>query len=372
MGRTPMTWSGTLLATLACLALLTGCVGKDDAPSSASGPPAAECGRLTGHPDPARQTRAMWISTVGNGDWPDRSGLPAAKQQAQYRHLLDVARKLNFNTVYVQIRPTADAFYPSPYEPWSLYLTGHQGRDPGYDPLRFLVEEAHARGLEFHAWFNPYRVSTQTDPGTWPPAARPAGHPDWVRATAARSGTTRACPRCGPSSQVVLDVVRKYDIDGVHFDDYFYPYPLPPARPSPTRRRSSATARASTTSATGAAHNVDTLIEGLPRGSTRPNLGELRHQPLRRVAQPRPATRRVRHHRAAELRRHLRRQPQLDPARLDRLRRAAAVLADRLQGRRLPHPRPLVGQAGRRHPRAARHRAGRLPGRERTRLEGRR
>ncbi len=263
MGRTRMTVSLTALTALVCLGGLTGCAGKDDSPSSAAGPPAAECGQVSAHADPARQTRAMWIASVGNGDWPAQSGLPADKQKAQYRHLLDVAKKLNFNTVYVQIRPTADAFYPSPYEPWSVYLTGHQGRDPGYDPLKFLVEEAHARGLDFHAWFNPYRVSTQADLGHLAAGSPPRRHPDWVRRYGGALWYDPGLPEVRSLiSQVVLDVVRKYDVDGVHFDDYFYPYPLPgKAFPdAPTFKR-----YGSGFHSVGdwRRHNVDQLIETL-------------------------------------------------------------------------------------------------------------
>jgi uncharacterized lipoprotein YddW (UPF0748 family) len=205
-----------------------GCGGKDDSPSAAAAMPAAECAQAAPVPDPARRTRAMWIATVGNGDWPSRPGLPAAAQRAQYRRLLDLAKKLNLNTVYVQIRPTADAFYPSPYEPWSQYLTGKQGRDPGYDPLRFLVQEAHARGLEFHAWFNPYRVSTQPHLGRLAPGNPARRHPDRVRRYGDALWYDPGLPEVrNLISQVVLDVVRRYDIDGVHFDDYFYPYPVP-------------------------------------------------------------------------------------------------------------------------------------------------
>ena len=112
---------------------------------------------------PKRQFRAMWIASVANLDWPSRTGLSVAAQQAEFRAWLDLAEAHHFNAVIVQVRPTADAFWPSPYEPWSHWLTGTQGAHPGYDPLAFLVQEAHARNLELHAWFNPYRVATHTD-----------------------------------------------------------------------------------------------------------------------------------------------------------------------------------------------------------------
>ena len=205
----------------------------------------------------------MWIATVGNGDWPDRPGLSASKQQAQYRHLLDVAKKLNLNTVYVQIRPTADAFYRSPYEPWSQYLTGHQGGDPGYDPMRFLLAEAHKRGLEFHAWFNPYRVSTQTDLKKLAANNPARRHPDWVRRYGNALWYDPGLPQVRSLiDQVVLDVVRKYDVDGVHLDDYFYPYPLP-GRPFPDKATFKKYGAGAKSVGDWRRRNVDQLVEGL-------------------------------------------------------------------------------------------------------------
>jgi uncharacterized lipoprotein YddW (UPF0748 family) len=241
-----------------------GCAGGHDSPpASAAGLPAAECGQATAHTDPGRHTRAMWITTVNNGDWPDKKGLPAARQQAQYRHLLDVAKKLNFNTVYVQIRPAADAFYPSRYEPWSQYLTGHQGGDPGYDPLRFLVSEAHARGLEFHAWFNPYRASAQADWNKLAPNSQARLHPDWVHRYGGALWFDPGLPQVRDLvGRVVLDVVNRYDIDGVHLDDYFYPYPLP-GRAFPDRATFKTYGKGYKNVGDWRRHNVDTLIQAL-------------------------------------------------------------------------------------------------------------
>lgn len=129
--------------------------------AGASPPGAASCGAGGGGPG---QMRAVWVATVANTDWPSRPGLSVEAQKTEYRDILDHAVRLRLNTVIVQVRPTADALWPSRYEPWSQYLTGTQGRDPGYDPLAFLVAEAHARGLDFHAWFNPFRVGKQGDP----------------------------------------------------------------------------------------------------------------------------------------------------------------------------------------------------------------
>jgi uncharacterized lipoprotein YddW (UPF0748 family) len=178
---------------------------------------------------PKRQLRAMWIATVENMDWPSKPGLSIARQKAQYIRLLDQAKRFHFNAVIVQIRPTADAFWPSTFEPWSHWLTGVQGRDPGYDPLAFLIAQAHARGLELHAWFNPYRVSLQGDLGKLAPDHPARRHPNWIVSYDTPKGKLFYNPGIPAVRRFVeddiLDVVRRYDIDGVHLDDYFYPYP---------------------------------------------------------------------------------------------------------------------------------------------------
>jgi uncharacterized lipoprotein YddW (UPF0748 family) len=176
---------------------------------------------------PKRQFRAMWISTVVNIDWPSRTGLDVETQKAEYLGWLDLAQKLHLNAVIVQVRPTADAFWPSRFEPWSQYLTGTQGQDPGYDPLAFLVEETHRRNLEFHAWFNPYRVSMQTDPTQLVPSHPARVHPDWAWAFGPKLYYDPGKPEVRRFVEdAMLDAVRRYDIDAVHFDDYFYPYPI--------------------------------------------------------------------------------------------------------------------------------------------------
>jgi uncharacterized lipoprotein YddW (UPF0748 family) len=173
------------------------------------------------------ETRAAWIATVDNIDWPSRPGLPAADQQQEFRAVLDDLRQRGLNTVIVQVRPTADAMWPSPYEPWSHWLTGVQGKDPGYDPLAFLVEEAHARGLKFHAWFNPFRVSKQADRAKLVPEHPARQHPDWVFEYGGQLYYNPGQPAVREFvTQVVTDVAQRYAIDGVHFDDYFYPYPV--------------------------------------------------------------------------------------------------------------------------------------------------
>lgn len=181
-------------------------------------------------PPPApREFRAVWVATVANIDWPSAPGLSTGQQQAEARDLIAQARALGLNAIILQVRPAADALYESTLEPWSESLTGTQGRapEPRYDPLAFWVGEAHRAGLELHAWFNPYRARPSS--ARSPLAASHVGlrHSEWVKAygdmlwldpgdTAAEAHTLG----------VILDVVRRYDVDGVHLDDYFYPYPV--------------------------------------------------------------------------------------------------------------------------------------------------
>lgn len=181
-------------------------------------------------PPPApREFRAAWVSTVANIDWPSRSNLPPAKQQQEAIAILERAKALNLNAIVLQVRPSADAIYPSKLEPWSEYLTGAQGREPSpaWDPLQFWVAQAHARGMELHAWFNPYRArhSAAKTPNardhianTKPQVVKQYGKFQWMD-----PGEEAAAQQ---TLDVILDVVRRYDIDGVHLDDYFYPYPI--------------------------------------------------------------------------------------------------------------------------------------------------
>jgi uncharacterized lipoprotein YddW (UPF0748 family) len=178
-------------------------------------------------PKPMREFRGVWVATVANMDWPSKPGLPVAQQKAELLDILDRAVKLRLNAIVFQVRPACDAFYLSKIEPWSEYLTGQMGKapDPLYDPLRFAVEEAHRRGLELHAWFNPFRVRMPA--GKTEPAANHVSrtHPDWVRAYGQQrwlDPSERAAREYSVS--VIIDVARRYDIDGVHIDDYFYPY----------------------------------------------------------------------------------------------------------------------------------------------------
>jgi uncharacterized lipoprotein YddW (UPF0748 family) len=171
--------------------------------------------------------RGVWLATVENRDWPSRPGLSAAAQHKELLAHLDRAARDRLNTVILQVRPTADALWPSPYEPWSQFLTGTQGRDPGWDPLGTAVHEAHARGLQLHAWFNPYRIATHSDPSRLAPSHPARRHPDWVVRYAEGLYYNPGLPEVRAFVQrAMLDAVAKYPVDAVHFDDYFYPYPV--------------------------------------------------------------------------------------------------------------------------------------------------
>jgi uncharacterized lipoprotein YddW (UPF0748 family) len=179
-------------------------------------------------PPPPREFRAVWVASVANIDWPSRPGLATAEQQAEALAILDRCRALNLNAVILQVRPQADALYESALEPWSYYLTGRQGQppDPYYDPLAFWVE-AHARGLELHAWLNPYRANHPSHQGELSEKSVVRARPELVVALGGKGyfwmdPALRAVQDHGYA--VVADILRRYDVDGIHFDDYFYPY----------------------------------------------------------------------------------------------------------------------------------------------------
>jgi uncharacterized lipoprotein YddW (UPF0748 family) len=180
-------------------------------------------------PSPPREFRGAWIATVANKDWPSAPGLSVAQQKAELISLLDTAVRLKLNAVIFQVRPSCDAVYASSLEPWSYYLTGVPGAapQPYYDPLAFAIEEAHKRGLEIHAWFNPFRARlTPAEPLAATHIART--HPDWVRSYGDQLWLDPGNPGVRDYVvRIVTDVVRRYDVDGVQFDDYFYPYPVP-------------------------------------------------------------------------------------------------------------------------------------------------
>lgn len=192
------------------------------------------CGLFATAPEPQpppapREFRAAWVASVANIDWPSRAGLSNAEQQEEIRRIVERAQWLGLNALIVQVRPAADALYASELEPWSEYLTGEQGRapQPWYDPLALWIAEAHRRGIELHAWFNPYRArhSSAKSPNapnhvasTAPHLVKTYGNSLWLD-----PGEAEATRR---TLDVIADVLRRYDVDGVHVDDYFYPYPV--------------------------------------------------------------------------------------------------------------------------------------------------
>lgn len=178
--------------------------------------------------NPKREFRGVWIASVINLDWPTSPGLSANTQKQQLIDLLDDLKELGFNAVVFQVRPECDALYNSSYEPWSYWLTGTQGKapEPYYDPLEFAVEEAHKRGMELHAWFNPFRAVREV--GNYQVSADHVSekHPDWILTFDNLKILDPGLQEVRDyNTEVIMDVVRRYDIDGVHFDDYFYPYP---------------------------------------------------------------------------------------------------------------------------------------------------
>ncbi len=175
---------------------------------------------------PKREMRGVWISTLTNIDFPKQQYSTTEEQKAEIRQILDQHQTDGINTIFFQVRPTADAFYRSDYEPWSRYLTGEQGTapEPFYDPLSYIIEEAHKRNMEVHAWINPFRVRLNTNDKLIP------GHPynkhkdwgwDYINQTYFDPGIPVAREYC---QKIIMDIVSRYDVDGIHFDDYFYPY----------------------------------------------------------------------------------------------------------------------------------------------------
>jgi uncharacterized lipoprotein YddW (UPF0748 family) len=178
-------------------------------------------------PPVAREFRGVWVATVSNIDWPSKPGLPSEQQQSELVGILDKCVELNLNAVILQIRPAADALYPSKLEPWSAYLTGRMGEPPTpfYDPLEFAVDEAHRRGLQLHVWFNPYRVRLPGVKGEPSADHSSVSRPEIVRQYGEYLWFDPGEPAAVDHFIAVLtDVVERYDIDGVHIDDYFYPY----------------------------------------------------------------------------------------------------------------------------------------------------
>lgn len=213
------------LLALAGTPLLAACATPlPPAPDAAAPEPAAPVPLPA---PPPREWRAAWVATVANIDWPSRPGLPAAAQQAEIRRLCDTAARTGLNALILQVRTSADALYESALEPWSEVLSGTQGRHPGYDPLAVWLAEAHARGLELHAWFNPYRARPGTAKSAPAETHLSRTHAAWVKPYGDQLWIDPGEPAAAEHTlAVVRDVLARYAVDGVHIDDYFYPYPV--------------------------------------------------------------------------------------------------------------------------------------------------
>ncbi len=193
----------------------------------------------TAFAQPKHEFRAVWVATVVNIDWPSKIGLSTPEQQAEVIELLNLHKSLGMNAIILQVRPSADAFYNSKLEPWSRYLSGIQGAAPNpyYDPLQFWIDECHKRGMELHAWLNPYRVAQKfDDPLSENHIA--FAKPEWILKYGNKLYFDPGVPETREFvAKVVQDIVARYDVDAIHFDDYFYPYPLQEAFPDTTSFR---------------------------------------------------------------------------------------------------------------------------------------
>ncbi len=228
--RRAMLALGALGPLAACAPLGSGTPQPTPTPSAASEADPLAAWLQQARP-PQREFRAAWVATVVNIDWPSRRGLDAAALRAEIRQLVSQARSLGLNALILQVRPAADALYPSSLEPWSEFLTGRQGQapegEPGYDPLADWLLQAHAQGLELHAWINPYRAGHPSER-----SPRDAQHisrrrPDLVRRYGEQLWLDPAEPEAAAHTLAVCeDLLRRYALDGLHIDDYFYPYPL--------------------------------------------------------------------------------------------------------------------------------------------------
>jgi uncharacterized lipoprotein YddW (UPF0748 family) len=176
---------------------------------------------------PKAEFRAAWVATVGNIDWPSKKGLPVDSQKVEFVRLVEMHKRNGMNALIVQIRPAADAMYPSPYEPWSEWLNGVQGKPPVpyYDPLAFMIETTHKNNMEFHAWCNPYRADNNIGKTSISPTHITRIHPEWFLNYGGKKYFDPGNKLVQAFvTDVITDIVKRYAIDGIHFDDYFYPY----------------------------------------------------------------------------------------------------------------------------------------------------
>jgi len=212
--RCAVRWTSSLAPLF--FGFVAGCAG-----SAVSGGPVP----ATTAPEVQREMRGLWIATVGNIDWPSKRGLTPKQQRAELIEILTKAAATGINTIVLQIRPAADALYQSSLEPWAAWLTGTQGIDPGYDPLAFAIAESHARGLQLHAWINPFRAGNTADTANLASTHVFNARRDLVRVYGSNLWMDPGAPEAQERSlRAVADIVTRYDIDGIHADDYFYPY----------------------------------------------------------------------------------------------------------------------------------------------------
>lgn len=225
---------------------------------------------------PKRELRAAWIATVLNIDYPKTPSTNPIALKEQYRNMLDQLQELGLNSVIVQVRPAGDALYPSQFAPWSAYLTGRQGAPPkeAFDPLAFMIEETHARSMEFHAWINPFRASMNLDTASLFLTHPINTHPDWLVVYGKKMYFNPGIPEVRQHLvDVVGELVDGYDLDGVHIDDYFYPYPIS-GTPFPDGDTYRFYGRLSPTIEDWRRSNTDQLVEALHQRikMTRPSI----------------------------------------------------------------------------------------------------
>ena len=212
---------------IASILLLAACSSSDDVTGPGPGPVTAD----TNPPAIVREMRGLWVATVANIDWPSRTGLTADAQRAELTSIFDRAAAAGFNAIIFHVRPASDAVYRSSLEPWGAMLSGTQGADPGYDPLAFAVQEAHARGLELHAWINPFRAGNAADSLKLSPTHLFYTRRDLIRIYGGQLWLDPGEPAVHDHvMRVITDIVQRYDVDGIHADDYFYPYPVTDAQ----------------------------------------------------------------------------------------------------------------------------------------------
>ncbi len=215
----------TVILSRSILALsLAGAAACSGSPAEISGPtpiPVTD----TAAPPLRREMRGLWIATVANIDWPSARNLTADQQRAELTDILARAQTAGFNTIVFHVRPAGDAVYQSALEPWAVLLTGLQGTSPGYDPLAFAIQEAHARGMELHAWINPFRAGNTSDTASMVAPHLFKTRRDLVRVYGSNIWMDPGEPEVQDHSmRVILDIATRYDLDGIHVDDYFYPY----------------------------------------------------------------------------------------------------------------------------------------------------